>query len=63
MKRMPEYNYLLAKDLPPYQLFKRWQRATATKSDKLFGYISRARMLSDIERCKPELLRANNNRR
>jgi len=55
--RIPKYNYLPATELPPYQLFKRWQKATNTKSMDKFGTISGTRMLADIKRYKPELLK------
>lgn len=55
--RIPEYKYLPARELPPYQLFKRWQKATQTQSDELFGILSRRRILSDIRKAKPELLK------
>ena len=53
----PKYNYLHAKDLPPYQLFKRWQKATKTKSMDKFGTMSRKRLLDDIKKHKPEMLK------
>ena len=56
-KRIPAYNYLSAQELPPYQLFKRWQKATKTKSMEKFGTLSRARLLADIKKYKPELLK------
>ena len=55
--RIPTYKYELAKDLPPYQLFKRWQKATGTKGMTKFGAISRAKMLADIKKYKPMLLK------
>ena len=56
-RRTPKYNYLPAKELPPYQLFKRWQKATETKSMAQFGTISKIRMLYDIKKYRPELLK------
>jgi len=55
-KRIPKYNYLPAKELPPYQLFKRWQLATRTKSMEKFGTMSKAKLLADIKKWRPELL-------
>jgi len=55
--RIPKYNYLPAKELPPYQLFKRWQKATKTKGMEKFGTMSRSRMIADIKNYKPELLK------
>ena len=55
MKRIPKYDYLPAKALPPYQLFKRWQKATGTKSMDQFGTISADKMFTDIRKYKPEL--------
>ena len=60
---IPTYNHLPAKDLPPYQLYKRWQKATKTKSMSRFGIISRREMLADIKRLKPELLKPIRKRR
>ena len=57
MAKIPAYNYLPADKLPPYQLFKRWQKATKTRSMERFGTISGAKMLADIKKHKPELLK------
>ena len=55
--KIPAYNHLPAHKLPPYQLFKRWQKATMTKNMELFGTLSEKRMLADIKKHKPELLK------
>ena len=55
--KIPKYNNYPAGELPPYQLFKRWQKATNTKSMAKFGTISKAKMLADIKKYKPELLK------
>jgi len=57
MSRIPAYNYLPADKLPPYQLYKRWQKATKTKGMEKFGTMSRVKMLADIKKHKPELLK------
>ncbi len=57
MAKIPAYNYLPADELPPYQLFKRWQKATKTKGMEKFGTISGTKMLADIKKYKPELLK------
>ena len=56
-KRIPQYNYLPANELPAYQLFKRWQKATGTKSMEKFGTMNRDRILADIKKYKPALLK------
>jgi hypothetical protein len=58
MKRIPLYNYLPATELPPYQLFKRWQKAMNTTDMSQFGFMSKDKMLSDIELNNPKLLNA-----
>ena len=55
--KIPAYNNIPAHKLPPYQLFKRWQKATKTKNMDKFGTMSRSRLLADIKRYKPELLK------
>jgi len=52
----PPYSHVPAKDLPPYQLFKRWQKATGVKSMGLFGTLSEKKMLADIKKHNPKLL-------
>ena len=56
-RKIPTYKDVSAKDLPPYQLFKRWQKATGTTSMTKFGVISKAKMLADIKKYKPSLLK------
>jgi len=57
MKQIPKYDYVPADKLPAYQLFKRWQKATKTKSMDKFGTMSGTKMLADIKKHKPELLK------
>ena len=57
--RISVYKNVPAKDLPAYQLFKRWQKATGTSSMTKFGVISKAKMLADIKKYKPALLKGN----
>lgn len=57
MRKIPKYDYLRAEELPPYQLFKRWKKIVAivplecTRKDlsRIFGAISREKMLKDIK--------------
>ena len=55
--RVPIYKNVPAKDLPAYQLFRRWQKATGTTSMTKFGTISKAKMLADIKKYEPILLK------
>ncbi len=57
MAKIPTYNHLPADEIPPYQLFKRWQKATKTKSMEKFGTMSRQKTLADIKKYRPELLK------
>lgn len=49
MRKIPEYKNVPSEKLPPYQLFKRWQKATHTSSMEQFGWISGDKMLLDIK--------------
>ncbi len=57
--RIPKYNHLPAHELPPYQLFKRWQTATKTSTMAQFGSLTRIEMLASIKKYKPELLKGD----
>lgn len=49
--KLPKYNRLKAKDLPPYQLYKKWQKVTGYSLMDKFGKLSRDKMLKDITTC------------
>lgn len=51
-KRIPEYKNLPDAEVPPYQLYKRWQEATGYTSMDKFGALSGKFMLSDIAEAK-----------
>ncbi|MEW6214109.1 MAG: hypothetical protein AB1478_02725 [Nitrospirota bacterium] len=55
-RKIPTYNYLPANELPPYQLYKRWQEATGYSEIDKFGKLSREKMLQDIKTYKSSLL-------
>ncbi len=48
VKKIPEYKYLPLEDLPPYQLYKRWQKATGYNDMDKFGTMPRQKLLDDI---------------
>ncbi len=51
--KITKYNYLKVKDLPPYQLYKKWQKATNYSLMDKFGKLSRDKMLADIACTRP----------
>lgn len=59
MTKIPLYRHLPDNELPPYQLFKRWQTATGNLGDdifyRFFGKIDRQQLLNDIAERKSSL--------
>jgi hypothetical protein len=53
MSREPEYKNLPDEELPPFQLYKRWQTATGYTSMDRFGSLPRQEALDAIKRAKP----------
>ncbi len=51
MSREPQYKNLHDEELPPFQLYKRWQKVTGYTSMDRFG--SRQEALDAIKRAKP----------
>ena len=53
-KRIPEYNHIPDSEAPPYQLYKRWQKATGYQSMDKFGTLGRKQMLFELAETKGE---------
>jgi hypothetical protein len=53
MSREPEYKNLPDEELPPFQLYKRWQKVTGYTSMDRFGSLPRQEALDAIKRAKP----------
>jgi len=54
MRRTPKYNNFKHEELPPWQLFKRYQKVTKCE-DELFGRMNRKIMLEALKGKKVKL--------